>query len=283
MTSLPLLTVLILTKNEALNLPHALESLAPLGAKIVIVDSGSTDGTLDIARQHGCEVTANPFVSHAQQLNWAIDTLSITTPWIMRLDADERLTPELAREIPGALARASEHISGFELKRRVYFWGTWIRHGGYYPTWLLRIWRRGSGRLEERWMDEHVVLSGGRVARLSHDIIDENHKGLGYWVEKHNGYADREVLDLLAQRQGNEAGSGAPDGQAGRRRWLKTNVYAKTPLFLRAALYWLWRYVFRLGFLDGRAGLVFHFMQGFWYRMLIDAKLYEALKKTHDK
>lgn len=272
-----LLSVVILTHNEALNLPVCLKSLAGLGAAVYVVDSGSTDGTVEIARQAGCAVVEHPFENYARQLNWALDTLPLDTPFVMRLDADESLTPELAQELATRLPATPDQIGGLMLKRRVYFWGRFIRHGGYYPTWLLRIWRRGQARCEERWMDEHMVLGSGGLGLLQHDIIDENHKGLSFWTDKHNRYADREVLDLLAlARQEAEA---IPAGQAGRRRWAKVNLYAKSPPFLRALLYFLYRYVVRLGFLDGMAGLVFHFLQGFWYRFLVDAKLHEATRK----
>jgi hypothetical protein len=127
-------------------------------------------------------------------------------------------------------------------------------------------------------MDEHVVLARGRTEPLDHDLIDENLKGLGFWTGKHNGYADREVMDILAGRSATDPADDKLAGQARRRRWLKSRLYARAPLFLRAFLYWFTRYVLRLGFLDGRPGLVFHFLQGFWYRFLVDAKLVEALR-----
>jgi glycosyltransferase involved in cell wall biosynthesis len=279
------LTILILTRDEAQNLPPVLESLRPLGARVVVVDSGSTDRTCELARAAGAEVVFHPFTSQADQVNWALDAVAFATPWIMRLDADERLTPELAAELPAALAGAPAEVTGFELKRQVHFWGRWIRHGGYYPTWLFRVWRRGTARSEQRWMDEHMVSASGRVARLRHDIIDENLKGLSFFVEKHNGYADREVQDLLAQEAAQEAAhaAGGVQGQAGRRRWLKQNVYGRTPPFLRAFAYWGFRYFLRLGFLDGLPGLVFHFNQGLWYRLLVDAKLHERRLRGRDR
>ena len=269
----PLLSVIVLTKDEEANLPHLLDSLEGLEAEVFVVDSGSTDRTIEIARARGCKVVFNPWKTYAEQLNWALENLPLSAPWTMRMDADERLTSELAEELAAKLPAMSGDIAGLMVKRRVYFWGRWIRRGGYYPTWLLRIWRTGEAACEDRWMDEHMVLRRGRVLRLDHDIIDENHKGLGFWTEKHNRYADREVRDMLAVAERPTAS--ALDGQAARRRWAKENLYARSPLFLRAFLYWVYRYVFRLGFLDGVPGLVFHFLQGFWYRFLVDAKIYE--------
>ena len=275
----PLLTVIVLTKDEEANLPSLLASLVRLAAGIFVVDSGSTDRTVEIARAAGCRVVTNPFVNQAQQLNWAIDNLPIATPWVMRLDADERLTPELVEELRRVLPTLPEDVTGLYVKRQVWFWGRWIRHGGYYPTWLLRIWRNSCARCEQRWMDEHMVLLSGRAIRLQHDIIDENLKGLTFWTDKHNRYTDREVKDMLPPTDGKRQAAYLGD-QAGRRRWAKDNLYVRAPLFLRAFIYWFYRYFIRLGFLDGVPGLVFHFLQGFWYRFLVDAKIHEQRLKA---
>jgi glycosyltransferase involved in cell wall biosynthesis len=280
--NLSLLSIILLTKNEETNLPATLTSLRELDAEIFVVDSGSTDRTVAIAQQAGCHVFEHPFENQAKQLNWALQNLSITTPWIMRLDADERLTPELVEELKQVLSQTPEDITGYQVKRRVFFMGRWIRHGGYYPTWLLRIWRTGVGTCEQRCMDEHIVLSRGKTANLQHDIIDENHKGLSFWTDKHNHYADREVKDFLSAMSdaSDDLLKGGQLSQASRRRWVKTNLYARSPLFFRAFLYFLMRYTIGLGFLDGIEGLIFHLLQGFWYRFLVDAKIYETRRHT---
>lgn len=273
-----LLNVIILTKQEELNLPHALRSLQGLDCQVFVVDSGSTDRTVEIAESFGIRVVEHAFESQARQLNWALDTLPLSAGWTLRLDADERLTDALAAEIKRVLADAPDEIAGYLIKRRVYFWGRWIRFGGYYPTWLLRLWRTGMARSEDSWMDEHMVVSGGAIGRLQHDFIDENHKGLAFWIDKHNRYSDREIMAIEAA-----TAAAAPrnvGAAVARRRFLKHAVYGKSPLFVRAIAYGLFRYFFLLGFLDGRAGFVFHFLQGFWYRFVIDAKLYERRIKN---
>lgn len=269
-----LISVIILTLDEEANLPHALKSLEGLDCEVHVVDSGSRDRTVEIARAAGANVVTHAFESQARQLNRALDTLPITAPWTLRLDADERLSDELKAEITALLPSAPDLVAAYMMKRRVYFWGRWIRFGGYYPTWLVRLWRTGKARSEDAWMDEHMVVAdGGHIAKLSHDLIDENHKGLAFWIDKHNRYADREVKLAVA-------GLGAQDAdrvgsEIARRRRLKRSIYGRAPLFVRAVGYWLLRYFVLLGFLDGRAGFVFHFMQGLWYRLLVDAKLFE--------
>ncbi len=270
---MPLLNVIILTHQEELNLPHALRSLQGLDCEVFVVDSGSTDRTIEIAQAHGARVVEHAFESQARQLNWALDTLPLRAPWTLRLDADERLTEELAVEIGRVLVSAPAEVCGYLVKRRVYFWGRWIRFGGYYPTWLLRLWRTGEARSEEVWMDEHVVVTGRSIGRLKHDFIDENRKGLAFWIDKHNRYSDREIMAL--EHFAAESARQRVGGAVARRRFLKNTVYGRSPLFLRAIAYGFLRYFILLGFLDGRAGFVFHCLQGFWYRLLIDAKIYE--------
>ena len=270
---MPLLNVIILTHQEESNLPFALQSLKGLNCEIFVVDSGSSDRTVEIAQNFGAQVVTHPFESQARQLNWALDTLPLTANWTLRLDADERLTHDLATEISDLISNAPVGIAGYLIKRRVYFWGRWIRFGGYYPTWLLRLWRTGMARSEDVWMDEHMVVTGGAIGRLKHDFIDENRKGLTFWIDKHNRYSDREIMAMESasvEHVWERVGSAVA-----RKRFFKNSIYGKSPLFLRAIAYGFLRYVMLLGFLDGRAGLVFHFLQGFWYRLIIDAKIYE--------
>jgi glycosyltransferase involved in cell wall biosynthesis len=275
---MPLISVIVLTLNEELNLPACLGSLRGLDAEIFVIDCGSSDRTAEIAQEFNATIFQHPFENQARQINWALDHVPFSSPWIMRLDADERLTPELLIELKMALPAAPDSVVGFLVKRRVYFWGRWIRYGGYYPIWLLRVWRSGKGRSEDLWMDEHILISGGETRRLQADIIDENRKGLTFWIDKHNGFSDREVKAILAS---NLAVSADQIGiQGARRRFLKGKLYGNAPRFIRAFLYWLFRYFVLLGFLDGKAGFVFHFLQALWYRFLIDAKLFELEQRN---
>ncbi|MBI4050172.1 MAG: glycosyltransferase family 2 protein [Candidatus Doudnabacteria bacterium] len=269
------ITVIILTSNEEPHLERCLENILDWAEEIFVVDSFSTDKTLEIARRYDTKIVQHPFENHAKQFNWALDNLPIQFDWVLRLDADEYLTEELKKEITEVLPKVTADVSGFLIKRRVYFMGRWIRHGGYYPIWLLRLFRYRKGKVEDRNMDEHTILLAGRAERLQTDFIDENRKGLTWWIAKHNQYAGREAEDILNFNAA-EISSAGLTGQAKRTRWLKEKIYLKLPLFWRACFYFCYRYVLRLGFLDGKAGLIFHFLQAFWYRFLVDAKIYES-------
>ena len=278
------MSVIILTFNESLHIERCIKSLMPFAEKIFVVDSFSTDDTVEKARRLGAEVYQNPWINYANQLNWGIDNLPIETDWIMRIDADEVVTSELSQELLEKLPNLSDEQTGIIIKRRVHFMGRWIKHGSYYPTFLLRFWRKDVGSIEARWMDEHIVLSKGESIHFDFDIIDDNLNNLTWWTQKHNSYASREAIDLLNLKYGlfdmGQKVDGTTQTQAGLKRWLKDRYYVHIPLGLRAILYFIYRYFFRLGFLDGFQGLLWHTLQGFWYRMLVDAKVYEVERKS---
>lgn len=273
------ISLIVLTKNEELNLRKCLKSVEGLVSEIIIVDSKSADKTVEIGEEFGAKIFDHEFKNQAEQFNWALEQTHPAGDWIMRLDADEELLPELKSEISGKLSGAAEDIGGFYAKRRNMFMGRWIKYGGYYPTWLLRIFRNGWGKSEEREMDEHIILLRGKAEKLENDFMDNNLKGLGFWKEKHRGYAVREARTYLTEAK--ESVGGEP----GRKRDLKMNVYYKFPPFLRVVFYFLYRYIFLLGFLDGWRGTKFHLLQGFWYRWLVDVKILEIKKelKRHGK
>lgn len=272
-------TVVILTLDEARHIKRALRSVATFADRRVVVDSGSTDDTVAIAREMGAEVLIHPFVNHARQFNWALGQLPEGTGWVFRLDADEVVSDALAAEISARLPGLPQDVAGLTVPRRIAFMGRPIRYGGLFPVHILRLFRQGRGRSEDRWMDEHIVVDGA-VAELRGELIDENLNPLGWWIDKHNRYASHEALEvLIAEGHGGITRSEAALGmgrQAGIKRWLKKNVYARLPGGFRASAYFIYRYVIRLGFLDGKEGTAFHVLQGFWYRYLVDAKLHEV-------
>ena len=274
------LSVIILTFNEGKHIARALRSLAPLNAQVFVVDSFSTDATVEIARAQGALVVQNTFVHQAQQIQWALLNLPITTAWVMRLDADEVLTTELIGELIERLPNLPSEVAGINLKRRHIFLGRWIRHGGRYPVTLLRIWRPGAARVEQRWMDEHMVLLRGQAVTFRHDFCDENLNDLTHFTDKHNKYATREAIEVLSAQFGmveSHSGTAERHGsfQALAKRILKESLYNRLPLWCGPFGYFLTRYIVQGGALDGRPGLIYHALQGFWYRFLVAAKIVE--------
>tara|TARA_B100000378_G_scaffold228436_1_gene192874 strand:- start:299 stop:1207 length:909 start_codon:yes stop_codon:yes gene_type:complete len=273
------LTVVILTLNEERHIERALASVAEIADRCVVIDSGSSDETVPLARAMGADVRVHPFVNHAQQFNWALDQLEPETEWVLRLDADEIVSPELAREIAATLSDLGAQVDGIYVSRRMTFLGKPIYWGGVFPIRVLRLFRHGRGRCENRWMDEHVLVDG-QTAEFAGEIIDDNRNSLTWWTKKHNAYASREVVDLLNLEyhfMPLETVANLHSGQQARKkRWVKERIYARLPGGLRAFFYFVYRYIVRLGFLDGSAGTAFHVLQGFWYRYLVDTKLHEV-------
>lgn len=279
------ISVIILTYNEELHIERCIKSLLSVVKEIFIIDSFSTDKTVEIAESLGAKVYQNPWINYALQFQWGLDNCPITTEWVMRMDSDEYILQDLQNEISNKMKNIQEDTSGIYIKRRVYFKEKWIKHGSYYPTWLLRIWRYKDGHIEQRWMDEHIKLTKGETIQFKNDLVDDNLNDLTWWTTKHNNYATREAVDVLniihEFLKYDEVNSNFFGTQEERKRFLKKK-YANLPLFTRPFIYFLWRYFIKLGFLDGKQGLIWHFLQGFWYRFLVDAKIYEIEKKAKD-
>lgn len=276
------LTVIILTMNEEKNIVRSVSSVRKIAKRILCIDSGSTDRTTELATLNGAEVVEHsPFINYATQFNWALDNNNIDTTWVLRLDADEQITPELSKEIEEALTKhANDDVNGFEVRCRIYFMGKWIKHGGTYPLIIPRLFRYGFGRVEMRKMDEHTMIDG-KILCLKNDLIHYDFKGLYEWIDKHNKYSARECQDYFERLQLNDMQiQGKLTGsQRQRKRFLKNGVYYKLPQFWRAWFYYIYRYYIRMGFLDGSEGKIFCFLQAYWYRFLVDAKIYEKNKE----
>jgi len=267
------MTVVVLTFNEERNLAACLDSVSGWTDEIFVVDSGSTDGTALIADRFGARFISHPFETHARQWAWALQALPIATDWVLALDADQRVTPELREAIvehlqsPGATA-------GCYVPRRQVFRGRWIKHGGYYPKYLLKLFRRDAVELkDEDLVDHHFHVSGG-LHKLRGDLIEDNRNEASIfdWIAKHNRYARLQaVVEMNQSSRGQGRWLGSPDERTTRLK----NLWARLPLYARPALYFFYRYVLRFGFLDGKEGFVFHFLQAFWYRTLVDINIDE--------
>lgn len=280
----PSLTVVLLTYNEERHLARALDSIAEITDAIVIVDSGSTDDTLSIAATYGARTEYRAFVNQADQFQWALDHCGIDTDWVMRLDADEVIEPDLAEKLCATLPTLDINVTGINLLRKHIFMGRFIRHGGRYPLVMLRVWRRGKARIEQRWMDEHMMIDRGRTITLRGGFADINLNDLTFFTAKHNAYATREAIEVLSSRYGLRAddhglSAKTASRQASLKRNIKERIYNHLPLGVGPLGYFLWRYIIQLGILDGSPGLIYHFLQGFWYRFLVDAKVREYEQK----
>jgi len=280
------LTAIILTYNEEIHIERCIRSILPVTQEIMVIDSFSTDKTVEIAKTFGARVLQRKWKNQADQFAWGMMQCDPESTWLMRMDADEYLEPDLQKEIPTLLNSADPDLMGIYFKRKVFFHDQWIKHGGFYPQILLRILRKGYGHIEQRWMDEHIVLpTGVKTTTAKGGLVDDNHKGITFWINKHNTYASREALELLNHKyhflQNDQTIQSSDNQQAKRKRYLKEKIYSKLPTGFRAFLYFCYRYFIQLGFLDGRQGFIWHFMQGFWYRMLVDIKINEVEKSCH--
>jgi glycosyltransferase involved in cell wall biosynthesis len=280
----PDFSFVVLTYNEEQHLPRLLASLEGLRAPVFVLDSGSTDRTLEIAHQYGATIASHAFRNHPQQWDHALRHFDIRTPWTIGLDADHVVSAELFellrnfrdREIP-------PEVCGIYFNRKNFFKGAWIRHGGYFPKYLLKMFRTGNGYsdLEEN-MDHRFVVEGRTQVWKRGYLLEENLKEnqIGFWIEKHNRYSVLHAREEVERRAGKRGQTvrpalfGSPDQRVA---YLK-KVWWELPLFVRPLLYFCWRYFILLGFLDGRQGFVFHVLQAFWYRLVVDIKIEEFQK-----
>jgi glycosyltransferase involved in cell wall biosynthesis len=274
------ITAVILTFNEQIHLQRCIDSILPLTNDIVVVDSFSIDETVEIAKRNSAKVMQRAWENnHATQFNWALGELPKDTQWIFRVDADEVLTPELVALLKEVVSNAPKSVVGIQCTRKMKFQGSLLKHGGMGGTRVLRMFRYGYGRSESRWMDEHIKVDGESI-NVDAALIDDNLNSLTWWIAKHNNYASREAVDLLnLQYQFSHSDSVAKQANVTRlsfKRKIKEGIYARLPGGLRAQLYFLYRYILLMGFLDDANGRSFHFLQAYWYRYLADAKVKEV-------
>jgi glycosyltransferase involved in cell wall biosynthesis len=267
------LSVIILSYNEEKHIERCIKNAKKFSDQIFLVDSFSTDDTIIKAKSLGAQVFQNTWNNnYAQQFNWGLDNLPIQTRWVLRLDADEYLSDALVSELQDKLPGIGSDISGIILNRKQYCFGTWV-----HPIELVRIFEFGRGRCEERWMDEHIVLSNGYETKFDQYFYDHNLNNFAWWISKHNGYSIREAIDLLdveLNLTGQPKVSSGMGKEASEKR-MKKLKYAKAPLFWRSFAYFLYRYFVKLGFLKGNGQFIWDFFQGWWYRTLVDVKIYE--------
>jgi len=275
------LDILIITRNEEVNIHACLQSIG-WADKVRVVDSLSTDRTVEIAKRMGAQVYSHPFEGYAEQRNWALENLPLSHDWVLMLDADERIPEALAEEIAQVVANNREDPAGYYIKRRFFFLGRWLKRGGLHPTWILRLFRRDRARVENRPLNEHVVLEGNS-GYLSQPFDHQDRRPLSDWISKHNRYADLEAEEFLQE----EFHGGYQDTikvrfwgkQAERKRWIKLKLWNRLPLPLRPFLFFFRNYFLKGGFLDGVPGFIYHVLWSFWYPFLVSAKIIERKRR----
>tara|TARA_B110000114_G_C15092499_1_gene399400 strand:- start:913 stop:1812 length:900 start_codon:yes stop_codon:yes gene_type:complete len=275
------ITSIILTYNEELHIARCIENIQEISDQVYVIDSFSTDKTVEIAKEMGAIVLKHKWPGNqAEQFNWALENIDIKYKWIFRLDADEYLLPELIEEINVKISSLDPSITGVVFKRRHIFLGKWIKRGEY-PKRILRLFQAGKAVCEQRLMDEHIQLLEGHDIEFENDFVDHNLHNLAWWIDKHNNYSIRDAIETL-DIELNIIGNVDENKIIGKGAEIKRNQkhkYTKLPFFWRATFYFVYRYFIKGGFLEGKEAFLWHFFQGWWYRMLIDAKIYEIKKK----
>ena len=282
------LSVIILTYNEELHIRRCLEKIAPYVKQVFIIDCFSSDKTLEIAREYpNVMILQNkwPATKYAGQFNWALENAPIDSKWVLRLDADEYLLPETIAELNEKLHCLPNNVTGIVLKRRHIFFNKWMKRGTY-PVKLLRVFCYGKAKCEQRLMDEHIQLNEGRSVEFEHDFCDHNLNDLTWFCHKHVNYAIREAVDLLDIEFGltgvAETDENKNISRQAQAKRMKKHKYAKQPLFWRSFAYFCYRYFLKGACLDGKVGFVWTFLQGWWYRTLVDAKIFEVKRACGD-
>lgn len=271
----PSVSIIVLTYNEELNIRKYLGGLVAWADEVFVLDSQSTDATQKVAREFGATVVEHgPFPGYVEQRNWALKNLPFKNEWVFFVDADEYPTEELKKEIEACLA-GNPKENGFYINRRFVFFKKWIRHGGYYPAFILRLMRHRFATCKGMKMDEHFVVEGD-VGYLKNDLMHEDWRGFHAWIERHRAYARLKAEEYFAGRS--EEGPGGNDPEA-RRRVSQRRAYNKLPLFLRAFLYFGYRFFIKMGFLDGPIGWLYHVLHGFWYPFRIDLEIVRLKRK----
>jgi len=276
------LTIIVLTYNEENRIKKVLDSIRCVTPNVFVVDSFSTDDTVNILKECNINYAQRPFENYSKQRNWAQTNDPYNSTWVMHLDADEPITPELGRWLNSDFLSMRDNFDGFLFSRKTYFLGRWIKNGGQYPNFHLRLYKKILGKCEEKAYDQHFFLEGGNVKVIEgRDIYNTVADSIDDLILSHNKWATLEAQEIF------DGGKDKGDVQENvfgnpieRRRWLKVYVFQKSPLFLRSFGYFFYRYIIKRGFLDGKEGLIFFVLQTFWFRFLVDAKVFEIQKQN---
>lgn len=275
-------TAIIMTKNEEKNIADCLKSMRGFAKRCVVIDCGSSDKTVEIAKENGADVYFNEFEYYAKQFNWGIDNTDIDTDWIIRLDADERFPKELKKEIEKIIEdnKASD-VNGITIEADFFFLNKLMKYGLRNKRKMM-MFKRDIGRIEDRRRDAHSIISQGKSVSTKNKFLHYDFKNLDSYIKRYNWYATREMQDYIEYTRGLSASINT-DEAIQKTRKKKFGFYYKTPKFLRAWLWFVFNYVFRAGFLDGIEGFLFCYYECYWYRLLVDSKIYEYQKCGQDE
>jgi len=277
-----MISVIILTFNSEDSIGNTLRAAQCLSDDIHVVDSYSTDKTVQIVESFGAKVIQHEFLSYGEQRNWAIENLNLPHDWQLHLDSDEILSDSLIEEIKLLKLGSESNVDGYYIPRLIRFMGRDLRHGGLYPIFHMRLFKKGKGRCELRKYDQHFYISGS-TGRLRNPFIDDHRMSLTEWVSRHNKWANAEVDEIISPRKDGVVGADLGSRDAVKHRRGLRHFYYRTPILVRPFLFFIYRYIFKLGFLDGKEGLIYLTLQSLWYRFLVDAKMYEkSLEKIND-
>lgn len=274
------IVAIILTLNEEKNIGRCLESLRGFVDQAIIIDSFSKDNTEKIAKSFDfVRFYTNPFKSYSEQFEFGLQQCGAECDWVLRLDADECLTKDSGEEILNLVNDSdSKEVTGLMLRFQFNFLGKFLKHGGVYPHYVLRAFRKDVGKIEHRQMDEHMYVTSGNVVKCKKDCIHYSFNSIHSWIDKHNKYSDLECDEALAS----STNAGVNLNSIAKNKRKAKSFYYKLPSAFRSRLYYLYRYYFLLGFLDGKAGKYYAFLQAYWYRYLVDIKLYERSIKLDE-
>ncbi|MBA7603147.1 hypothetical protein ES703_10251 [subsurface metagenome] len=275
------ISVIILTYNEEENIEKCLKSIYGWVNEVLIVDSYSTDKTLELAKKYIDKIYQHKFDGHTQQWQWALNNLPIKSDWIFALDADFIVTEELWKEVSRRFDNVNKEVVGFYVRRKEIFKGRAILHGGVYPNYRLIIFKKNQVRFDENELVDAHFYVGGKVEKLEFDVIEQNSKdnSIFFWIEKQNKYARRQAIEEIRRKNDKldhpikMSIFGTPD----QRKLFLKNVWYRFPLYIRPFIYFFYRYILKLGILDGKEGFIYHFTQCFLYRMLVDINIDEIL------
>jgi len=263
-----MIDVLILTKNEEVHIERCLNNLLKLTNSIYVLDSYSTDKTLQIVEGYTKNIFFRKFDNYSNQFNWAINEIKFKNEWILRIDADEFLSEELINELKFNILKSKKNTYGFYLKRVIHFLGKKIIYGDYFPTYIMRVWRKGYAFCSDDLVDEQLILKKGSALKLSNLLIEKNDKGLSFWINKHVNYANLESSNYHNYRKKNQIQISS------QLKLKKYKIYYKFPIFLRPFIYFVYRLIIKRGYKDGLKGILFHFLQSLLYRFLVDILIF---------